>query len=154
MAGIPILSIAKWDETFENDRTRRIKGVLSWVRFPLKQGSGYCRLMRHPRGPEVFGCYIALAQTAANCRPRGQLVNTEGEPYTIEELSDMTRIQVDSMRFAIDCLTKEIGWLCTSLGPRSAPICPDPGKSGLRGEETVGQKPKNPTLKVHEPRRG
>lgn len=154
MSRIPILSIAKWDETFENDRTRRIKGHLWWVRMPIKQGSGYCRLMRHPRGPEVYGCYIALVQTAANCHPRGQLVNAEGEPYTIEELADVTRIQVDSVRFAIDCLTKEIGWVVVNHGPGSGQIGADPGKSGLRGEEIARRKPENPRLQVHEQRRG
>lgn len=104
------LSIHDWERTFEDHRTKEIKR-LTWIPIPIKQGTGYCRLMRHPRGLEFYGAFVALIQVAASCPKRGTLCRADGSEYSVDDLADLTRINTKTLQEAIDFLEQEIGWL-------------------------------------------
>jgi hypothetical protein len=70
----PILRVVKWDEIYENNRTRELK-AMEWVPIPNKMdGDGYTELLDHPNGAAHFGVWIALVEIASKCKPRGTLL--------------------------------------------------------------------------------
>ena len=114
--------INDWDDNFESAKSRTINNK-SWGVYPLKQGSGYCRLMMSDNGAMVYGCFMAMV-SIAHSKPketrRGYLTDTggiPGYPYDILDISAMTRIPEDKMVEAVNQLLK-IKWIsaCDSTG--------------------------------------
>ena len=72
----PIIRIVKWDDIYENNRTRELK-TMEWIPIPNKMdGDGYTELVDHPSGAAHFGIWIALVEIASKCKPRGTLIRS------------------------------------------------------------------------------
>lgn len=104
--------IREWAKNFEIAESKRRQGPLAWVAVPVKlDGAGYRRLMKTANGLIAYGAWMALVQVAARCSPRGDLAGSEG-PYSLDDLSVMTDIPLDSLTTAVDILaSKAIRWL-------------------------------------------
>jgi hypothetical protein len=97
--------IRNWEINFERDRTKQWK-KMQWVPMPNKQGSGYRKIMKQKNGAEIFGCWCSIVQVASLCSPRGDL-----SKYTIEELSDLTMINLPVLQSSIDYLSQVLDWI-------------------------------------------
>src|ERR1700676_3485882 len=70
----PILRVVKWQDVYENNRTKELKNM-EWVPIPNKMdGDGYTELLDHPNGAAHFGAWIAIVEIASKCKPRGTLL--------------------------------------------------------------------------------
>ena len=111
-----------WNKHFETAKSRDI-GHKSWGVYPLKQGSGYCRMMTKRNGASIYGAFIAMCsiihQKSKETR-QGYLTDTggiPGYPYDDLDISAMTRINIAIIKAAIKELIL-IHWLtpCDSTG--------------------------------------
>lgn len=127
-------AIRDWDRNFETAESRKLKR-LPWVRIPVKlDGWGYANLIDHKDGPAHFGCWLALVELAALCRPRGALNRPTGEPMTLHDISRQTRIPMALMEAAITRLSS-MGWV---ESPENLPLAPDvPGDCRGNPPDTV-----------------
>jgi hypothetical protein len=119
------MRIVKWDEIYENNRTRELK-TMEWVPIPNKMdGDGYTELLDHQNGAAHFGVWIALVEIASKCKPRGTLLRkipqegavipqegAEGffEPHNSGSLARISRIPRVLFDEVIPRL-KVIGWI-------------------------------------------
>lgn len=113
--------IIDWDRHFENSESRKLKR-LDWLKIPVKlDGWAYAHLIDHKDGPAHFGCWVALLELAASCRPRGALNRPTGEPMTLHDISRQTRIAMPILEAAITRMVS-IGWVAS---PGNLPESPD-----------------------------
>lgn len=65
--------VSRWNEFFENNRTRELKR-LDWVPVPNKMdGRGYTALVEHPNGAAHLGGWIAILEIASRQKVRGEI---------------------------------------------------------------------------------
>ena len=109
---IKTYSIANWNRSFENNRTRELM-KLEWVPIQNKHDSdGYTQILNHPKGPAIYGAWIACVQVASKCENRGILVRNGGKPHDAESLSRMTRFPARIIQQMLEFLSSsDIGWL-------------------------------------------
>ena len=109
-AGGRLYRIVKWDENFENNRSRELK-ELAWVPVPNRHdGSGYLELVDHPDGAAHFGAWVLIVEVASKCSPRGTLLRSSGKPHDARSLAMMTRIP-EAVFTAVLPRLLDIGWL-------------------------------------------
>ena len=140
--------INKWDERFETAHTRK-RQRLGWYMAPSGTDSkGYRKLMRNGKeGITALGVFSALCQYTATLPKelRGRLANSDGSPMDIEDISEITRMEVADIRHASGMLVA-CGWLtlmdkgiCQDLPP----ICHTPANfpqgEGEGQEEEQGE---------------
>ena len=147
----PLYSITDWDKHFENNRTREMK-VMQWIPLQNKHdGDGYTELLDHENGTLHFAAWVALAQLASRCKPRGILVRDGGRPHTPETISRVTRIPSWIFAEVMPRLV-EMGWLnrdgaisteCVDPAPMPHPPADEgKGKEGNRIEEDTPPSPR------------
>lgn len=106
-----LYSIRRWDELFENNRSRTVSD-LSWVKIPNRHdGENYSTIITHKKGAEIFAAWILIVQVASRCQPRGTLLRDNKKPHTPLSLSIKTRAPKDWFELALDFLEKETDWL-------------------------------------------
>lgn len=106
----PLYTISRWNEIYENNRSRILKD-LKWVAVPNgHDGENYCRIMAGKDGAVIFSAWILILQVASRCTPRGVLVRANGEPHNPESLSIKTRAPAVWFTKALPVLVS-LGWL-------------------------------------------
>lgn len=106
-----LISICKWNELYENNRSRTVKD-LSWVAIPNKHdGENYTQIVNHKDGSIIFAAFVLMVQVASKCEPRGTLRKDNGLPHTDSSLSVKTRAPKSWFTLAIEYLSKETDWL-------------------------------------------
>lgn len=103
-------SVTKWDEFFENNRT---KGMVQmrWVPIPNKHdGEGFTDLIGRPNGMALYGAWILILQVASKCDKRGVLMKSNGAPHTAASIARQSRGNEKAIEQALPVLV-EIGWL-------------------------------------------
>lgn len=106
-----IYRISKWDEVYENNRSRTVKD-LSWVSIPNRHdGENFSLIMAHKDGATIFAAFILMVQVASRCAPRGTLIRDNGKPHTAITLSAKCRCPVSWFETAIPYLETETDWL-------------------------------------------
>lgn len=136
-----LYAVARWNELFENNRTRELK-KLDWILLRNKQdGDGYTELLGHTDGPALFGSWVAILQVASKCTPRGQLIRDNMEPHTAQSLARMTRFPSALMARAMQVLVA-VRWLTAVPYEFPAGGCGIPagecGKPPMKGREGKG----------------
>jgi len=103
--------INKWDEYFENNRSKKVRD-LAWVPVPNRHdGENYSMIMAHENGAEIFAAWVLIIQVASKCEPRGTLVRDGGKPHTPKTLSVKTRAPESWFNVALEYLAQETDWL-------------------------------------------
>jgi len=103
--------INKWDEYFENNRSKKVRD-LAWVPVPNRHdGENYSMIMAHENGAEIFAAWVLIIQVASKCEPRGTLVRDGGKPHTPKTLSIKTRAPESWFNIALKYLAQETDWL-------------------------------------------
>jgi hypothetical protein len=150
--------IKSWDTHYENNRTRDIVD-LKWIPIPIKlSGDGYTYLVDRADGPAVFGAFIATAELAGTCSPRGTLIRSNGQPHTAESISRITRMPKSLVTKMLEiCTSEEVQWLemiITQEGaakPQEGAGIPQEGAQNgieLNGIELNGMEEKEDTATV------
>lgn len=124
-----VLEIKDWSSTFDNHRTRAIKGPLKWVSFPSRQdGEGFLALMRKPNALEAYAVFCLLVQLAAKCPTRGVLADEKGD-ITPRRFAVRFGFPMKTCDDAFSVLTsEEVGWLVEVR--KSGDARRDPAASG------------------------
>ena len=108
-----MFEINKWDDRFETAHTRK-RQRLGWYLAPSGNDSkGYRKLMRSGKdGIIALGVFSALCQYTATLPKelRGKLCNSDSSPMDIEDISEITRMEVADIRHASGMLVA-CGWL-------------------------------------------
>lgn len=104
--------IKNWDSLYENNRTRELK-KLDWFPMPNKQdGDGYTLIMELENGAAIFGAWVACAQIASRCDPRGTLLRDGKKPHDSCSLSRMSRISKDIIEAMLKAVSNsDVNWL-------------------------------------------
>jgi len=114
MTQATLYRIRKWDDTYENNRTRELR-EMRWVPVPNKwDGDGFTALMdRDPwKAAAYLGGFLLLLQVASKCSPRGTLLRRNGTPHCPASLSRLTRAPAELFAELMPILADdEIGWL-------------------------------------------
>lgn len=112
MANLPLYRVRRWDEIYENNRSRELKD-LDWV--PMlnnHDGDGYSYMMSQRRCVSYFAAWNWIVQVASKCDPRGTLIRKTGKPHTAETISRQCRAPVSVFEAALEFFaTGEIAWL-------------------------------------------
>jgi hypothetical protein len=121
-----LLKIARWDDLYENSRTRDMKRM-QWVPVPCKfDGDGYIELVtRHKNGPGHYAAWMALLLAAARCDPRGTMLRSNGTPHDMATISAMTKIPKSLLEEALPRII-EIGWIVTETTSGAQDDCVNP----------------------------
>lgn len=102
--------IAKWNETYENNRSRLLKD-LSFVLVPNSHDSEvYGYIMADRRAAQIFAAWILMLQVASRCQPRGTLIRQDGTPHDSASLAMRTRAPASWFDISIPFLADH-GWL-------------------------------------------
>jgi len=109
------IRIRHWDNLYENSRSRAIEKA-KWVPIPNKHdGLGFSRIMARKDGLEVFACWILILQVASKCKKRGDLIEADGAPLSIDDIILQTRINPNKkkvLQTTIDfLLSPQILWI-------------------------------------------
>lgn len=136
--------IRHWNGLYENNRTRELK-KLDWFPMPNKQdGDGYTSIMENKNGAAILGSFVACAQIASRCDPRGTLMRDCKIPHDSKSLSRMSRIPHDIIQLMLDvCSSGDVKWLeindiqieCDN----PAPTCDNPATGCLEGKGREGK---------------
>ncbi len=106
-----LYGIARWNDIYEDYRTRRVK-ILSGVLLPNRfDAEGYGRIMAHPQGAVIFTAWIHLLQVASRCNPRGKLIRSNKTPHTPETLALKCKCPAEWFHVCFDFLKDETDWL-------------------------------------------
>lgn len=106
-----IYKISKWNETYENNRSRTVKD-LSWVAIPNRHdGENFSSIMAHKDGAVIFSAFVLMVQVASRCQQRGTLMRDNGKPHTPATLATKTRAPEKWFVLAIEYLIKETDWI-------------------------------------------
>lgn len=138
-----LYKIRNWATLYENNRTRELK-KLDWLPIPNKQdGDGYTLLMEQPDGAAIFGAWIACAQIASRCDPRGTLLRDGKKPHDSASLSRMSRIPVGIIESMLKAVSHEdVNWLeviyLEKVHNNPAPPCDNPAPPCLEGKGREG----------------
>lgn len=133
--------IRDWDAHFENNKTRILKNM-TWI--PVKNrmdGDGYTLLVGHKNGAAHFGAWIAIAEIASRCHPRGTLVREDGTPHTPESLWRVSRLPARIFAEVLPRLASvELGWLEASEVPdKEAGGTLTPDSAAIRQEDAANR---------------
>lgn len=145
--------IKNWNFLYENNRTRELK-KLDWFPMSNKQdGDGYTAIMEHKNGASILGAFVACAQIASRCDPRGTLIRDGQKPHNARSLSRMSRIPEAIIQEMLDvCSGHDVNWLETLDVPalsagecdtKAAPSCDDTATGCLEGKGKKEGKEKN-----------
>src|SRR5690554_808277 len=97
-----IYRIARWNDLYENNKSRLIKNLRA-VQIPNSHdGERYAYLMLQDNAPVLFTAWILLLQVASRCHPRGTLVRDNGQPHDARSLAIKTRGKVEWFEAALD----------------------------------------------------
>lgn len=103
--------IRRWNELFENNRSRELAS-LKWTVIPNRHdGETYTRMVTHKDGSKMFAAWVLILQVASKCDPRGTLVRGNGTPLDAVALSIKTRAPVEWFELALEWLEKNSDWL-------------------------------------------
>ncbi len=103
--------IHKWNDWFENSRSRKVAD-LGWVPIPNRHdGECYSAIVAHPDGAKIYSAWILMLQVVSKCHERGTLVRDNLKPHTPATLSLKTRAPQKWFEVAIAFLTTETDWL-------------------------------------------
>ena len=99
------IRITRWAGQHEVAQSKKVKGALSWVAVPIRQGRGYCRLVNE-HGAKGLGVWLGLLEIAAarSVENRGVI---EG---SVEDVSMMMRLRSEDVRSVLPAL-ESIGWI-------------------------------------------
>lgn len=146
-----IYRIKKWNDLYENNRTRDMK-FMAWVPLPNRHdGDGYTTLIDRPNGAALFGAWVAIVQVASRCEPRGTLLRDGAEPHDSTSLSRMTRIPAKVIQEMLTVCTNECKWLEISEAqegaekPQEGATIPHPTDEERNGTERTERKERNRT---------
>jgi hypothetical protein len=115
-----IYRVARWEEIYENNRSRTVKD-LRWVSVPNNHdGEKYTELMERDDAAVLFTAWILIVEVASRCWPRGVLVRADGSPYDAHSLARKTRGRRDWFEKALPYFESN-GWLLAEEGPSEAP---------------------------------
>jgi hypothetical protein len=140
--------IKDWDTVFENNRTREMQ-KMRWVPIPNDfDGYGYSLMMKHPKGPEIYGAWIACVNLASKCEPRGTLLRDAKTPHNAQSIALVTRIPIKTVILMLEFCSTQCNWLLPLELPEGA-VLPQPpaglsregvteGKEGIEGKEKKG----------------
>lgn len=134
-----LYKIRDWNEKYENNRTRELK-KLDWLPIPNKQdGDGYTLVMEHKDGAAIFGAWIACAQIASRCEPRGTLLRDGKKPHDSASISRMSRIPVKIIEAMLELVSSpDVNWLeineITTECDNPASSCDNPAEGCLEGK--------------------
>lgn len=106
-----LYSINRWDELFENNRSRGLSS-LKWVVIPNKHdGETYSSLITHTNGAQMFAAWVLLVQVASKCPKRGVLMRQDGSPLTASALSIKTRAPIEWFQTTLEWLEQNSDWI-------------------------------------------
>jgi len=107
-----LYKIRDWNVHYEINRTRQLK-EMAWVPIVCKlSGNGYTYLMTLDEGPGVFGCFVAIIEMAAKCKPRGILQHGAGKAHDSASIARMTRMPVDLVdKTLVICSSQDCDWI-------------------------------------------
>lgn len=145
------LRIKNWNDHYERGESRKLK-EMTWLPLPLKQGSGYRRVLAQTDGPALFGAWIAIAEFAAKCPVRGLLVRRSGRPYKASDIAITQGFPVDLITRACQLLIDpdaEIEWLEEVSDDFAKGLIDDKYRDNSRenppdNSETSGESPSEP----------
>ena len=126
-----MMRIAKWDDVFEDSKSRKLVN-LKYLQMPLDLNSnGYINLMAHgAEGMAAYGVFMAVCQLAGARRMehRGKVCRSDGSPLTAKQLASHLRMDIDNLSAALDLLKNpDVGWLIDDDGgPEPTPSATDP----------------------------
>lgn len=133
-----VYRIRNW-ESFEKADSRKCRRML-WVPLPVNFASlRYLKLMK--KDCRHYLAWVVILQTAANCEPRGTLVDDAGRPLTAEDLALKTAVPAAIFEKAIPQLI-EIQWLEAISGQHPDSSGQHPALSGLQDktlQDNTGQ---------------
>jgi len=111
--------IVGWEDHYEVAQSRKVDGPLPWFRCPTDLNSrGYCRLMRHERGPAHYGVWIAVVALAAR-QPRSR--RTGELSGDVQDIADQVRMPAKLVRESLDALI-ETGWVESETHSATTPL--------------------------------
>ena len=109
--------IRDWQDLYENNRTRELKNMC-WIPVPVNlSGKGYCTIMeddngnRRKEGPSIFGAFVSILEVAAECNPRGDLIDSDREPLSFTSLGKMCRISPQLIERTIVFCVNPLKWI-------------------------------------------
>ena len=106
-----LYSIRRWNDLFENNRSRTVK-ALAWVAIPNKHdGEHFTAIMQHPDGAAIFSAWVLMLQVASKTTPRGTLQRGDGTPHTDRSLSAKCRCPASWFTSALAYLEQNTDWL-------------------------------------------
>ena len=92
-----MITINKWDETFEHAESRKRK-ALNWFACPVGlQSTGYIALSSMTGGLEAFGvvqalCQLHVTNEAKDVRLLGTIARSDGKPMSVQIVANILRI--------------------------------------------------------------
>ncbi len=119
--------IRDWDQIYENNRSRELSKI-GWFAMPNKQdGDGYTAMMERKDGAAILGAFVACAQIASRCEPRGTLIRDGGRPHDATTLGRMSRIHPQTIQNMLDfCCQEDVNWFAVKdFQVESSPTCED-----------------------------
>lgn len=123
-----MITITKWNETFENADTRK-RQRLGWLGVPTGcDSNGYLSLVAEDGGFEAFGIFLAICQWSATQKKevRGKLIRSNGEPLTEKDIAVRIRAEACQVSAALKLLkSKHIGWITDDSPEKSASDLPE-----------------------------
>jgi len=142
--------IDKWDNLFENERSRT-RDRCGWCAIPNKQdGLGYGLILLEKDGAAIYGAFLSVVLVCSKqARPRHGLLThnglMDGTPYSAPELSVKTKIPVDILTRMFEvCSREDIGWIIKSpVNPPSTPSEPPQKGREEDGIERNGIEPRS-----------
>tara|TARA_R110000772_G_scaffold267931_2_gene393144 strand:+ start:986 stop:1807 length:822 start_codon:yes stop_codon:yes gene_type:complete len=110
-----MIKINKWWEQFENATSRKLKTIQHFGVNSGNDSRGYRKLMRMgDKGLLAFGTFQSLCQLMAGlsheARKEGAMMNSDGSPLDLEDIADLTRIEIGTLKESISIL-QGIDWL-------------------------------------------
>jgi len=116
-----MLTIAKWNETFEDSNSRKLVKQ-KYLQMPFDLNSnGYINLMAHGEaGLMAYGVFLAICQLSAARRQehRGKVCRNDGTPLTKNQLASHLRMDISHLSAAIELLkSPDICWLVEESDP-------------------------------------
>mgnify|MGYP001577792281 CR=1 FL=1 len=110
-----MIEICRWNELFENNRSREIRHPMFCLIPNRHDGESYGRLMMLKDAPEIFSAWILMVQVASRSQVRGTLLRDDRTPHDAESLSIKTRGRKEWFEKAIPVLEK-LRWIAIKSG--------------------------------------
>lgn len=116
---VKLYQICRWDEVYENNKSRLIDQC-SWCPIPNKQdGLGYGRILLDPdgQGAAIYGCFVSIVLMASKQPPKreGWLTDTgrkDGRPLDATAISIKTRMLSGLVETTLQRMCMEdVGWM-------------------------------------------